>query len=475
MSAGALSERLQDAVGPIVVKEVRQGLRGRVFAVFFALLLLACLGIALIAVAAASESRGSEQGRDFLAAFLVAMGVVVFFVIPYTAFRSMVREREDETWVLLALTGLGARSIVRGKFTSALSQALLYASACAPFVVFSYYLNGVDILQVLLALGMAAVWSCFLVALGVAVATLAESRIGRAVAHFVVLGLLAAASAAAFGFSVVLAEEGSRILRDDVFVGFCAAFVVVVGGATPVLLEGAAANLALPSENSARGPRLALAAYFVALWAVGVGGVILGNAEKGVPALASVATSLLLVVAGLFAASEHDGWPRSTQHAGWLKPGALRGWRLVLVLLVLSTGVWLVLYQGAHGSDHLDRAFHTLLAAPLYVVLYLSAAAFFGRVTPLRRLGEAMGVRLAFAVLTAAGIAVPPLLALLAGERPNARLPNHLNPLIGLVNFVDKNRHADARLGLGLLLGASVVFVILAWAAMAARDKERHA
>ncbi len=130
-SAEQLSERAQEVVGPIVVKEVRQGLRARVFGVFFGLMLAACLVVAIIALA--TSSAYDQGGRDAFGAFLVALNVVCCFVIPYTAFRSMAREREDETWVLLALTGLGARSIVRGKWLSASAQAMLFASACAPF------------------------------------------------------------------------------------------------------------------------------------------------------------------------------------------------------------------------------------------------------------------------------------------------------------------------------------------------------
>ena len=52
MSAPAtLSERFVESVGPIVVKEVRQGLRAKVFALFFGSLLVVCLSMALVAVA----------------------------------------------------------------------------------------------------------------------------------------------------------------------------------------------------------------------------------------------------------------------------------------------------------------------------------------------------------------------------------------------------------------------------------------
>jgi len=473
VSALPLAERLQDAVGPIVVKEVRQGLRGRVFGIFFGLLLLACLVMSLLAAAQVADSNGSELGRDFLGAYLVAMGAVCYFVIPYTAFRSMVREREDETWVLLALTGLGARSIVRGKFASAMSQSLLYASACAPFVVFSYYLNGVDLVQVGLALAMAFVWSAFLVALSVALGTLAETRLGRAVAHFVVLGLLAVGTGLAFTMSVALAQEGSSLVREDGFLAFCGAITLIAAGATPVLLEGGASCLSLPSENAAKGPRLAVTVYLAVGWLAALGAAWLDKPSHDDAAAGSVATSLVLVLVGLFAVSEEDGWPRSTAKAGWLKPGALRSSMLVVVLLVLSTGVWLYVHERAGGLS--DRRLYGLLAAPLYPVCYLSAAAFFGRVTPLKRLGTAVGVRAAFAIVTGLGMVVPPVIALLAGDRANDEELNHLNPFFGLINFLTRNSHSENRTGLVLLASATVLFLVLGWIALAVQDKERHA
>src|SRR5262249_6978199 len=140
----ALVARLSDAINPIVVKEVRQGLRTRVFWICFSLMLLACVTIALVAFASAEEKGVNQDGAYYFFAFFTCLGIAQFFIIPYSAYRSLAREREDETWVLLTLTGLGPRRILRGKFGSYLVQAALYGSAAGPFLLFSYYLNGID-------------------------------------------------------------------------------------------------------------------------------------------------------------------------------------------------------------------------------------------------------------------------------------------------------------------------------------------
>ena len=58
MTQMTASERFVESVGPIVIKEVRQGLRAKVFAIFFGMLLVVCLSMALVAVAQASDSAG---------------------------------------------------------------------------------------------------------------------------------------------------------------------------------------------------------------------------------------------------------------------------------------------------------------------------------------------------------------------------------------------------------------------------------
>ncbi len=476
MSA-ALTERLTEWVGPIVVKEVRQGLRARTFSIFFGLLLLACFCTALVAWAA--NDAAANNGPGFLATYLVGLGAIGYFVIPYTAFRSLLREREEETWVLLVLTGLGARQVVRGKFLSALSQAMLYASACAPFVLFSYYLNGVTVLQVLVALVLSFAWSWFLTAVGLALAAQPLSRAGRTSTHFAVIALLGLASLLAFAMTVALSQDGGRLLSEPGFQNVCLVvlYLAVAGGL--LVLEGAAAGLALETEAPSKGPRLALALFIVGTWALACAACTVASPQAEGFMVASIGTSLVLVVAGFFAISEQDGCPRASRHVGWARPGALRSFTLVIGLLVASTVVWLVLAKATGSTSHSggmrERALHGLVAAPAYVALYLSLAAATARLTPLRRLGEPMASRVSFLALVILGTLGPPLSALAMGERADNRGLNVLNPAIGLVNFVDRYYGTSAIAALGVLVAVAGVTVLLGWVGLRARDGERHA
>jgi len=467
-----LSDRLAEAAGPIVVKEVRQGLRAKVFAIFFGLLLAGCLVVALVAAAEFDRSRSADLGPDYFRLFLAALALVEFFVIPYMAFRAMAREREDETWVLLVLTGLGPRRIVRGKVSSALAQGMLYASACAPFVLFSYYLNGIDLPTVLVALVMAAAWSCLLICIGVAAATQAHSRIGRALVHFLVLGVLLGGTAAGITFAAFFAERGGQLLRDDpAFRVFCLAHVAFCLTSAWVASEGAASGLSLLSENAAKGPRLALTVQVVIAAAIaGVSAAFLDHGDKVGPTIASVCGSLYLCLAGLFAVSEHDGYPPAFAHTRrWFKPGALRSFMVVLFLLALSTAAWFAIFKAMGGHD--SKYQRTVLAPPLFVVMYLSLGVLLGRLTPLKALGEPIATRTGFVVAVVLGLAVPMFLSVLTGHQADYKALNVLSPLLGVPSINGGSRGERIVV---LASACAVLFGFLAFTTLSARDVERR-
>jgi len=150
-----------DRVNPLVVLELRRGLRARTFSAAFVLLLAGGAITALIAYAS-YDGRGGRVGSRSFFALYIGLAAMAFFVLPYGAFRSLSREREENTWPLLVLTGLGPRRILAGKVGSTLLQALLYASALAPFLLFSYLLQGVDLVTVALLIGVSAAFQIFL-------------------------------------------------------------------------------------------------------------------------------------------------------------------------------------------------------------------------------------------------------------------------------------------------------------------------
>ncbi|MFZ5439457.1 MAG: ABC transporter permease [Myxococcota bacterium] len=474
MSAAAASTGrfdLSERVGPIVVKEVRQGLRAKVFAIFFGTLLAVCFSMALVAFAGAAEAAGGVGwGRGFFSGYLTALGAVCFFVIPFVAFRSMSRELEDETWVLLTLTGLGAHSITRGKWVSALSQAALFGSACAPFVLFSYFLNGIDLLQIVVALVLSMAWTGFLTALALAIATQAHGKLARTLATFVVLGVLGAGTAGGVAFSWVLGEEGQRLLGRDEFRAFVAGILLFSASLTWLALEASAAGLALPSEPASRGPRIAFTVVSLLGLAFGLVVFVVNDGDKRDAIPAQVISCLFLTFGGAFCISERDGWPRQAASGGWLKPGALRSFALILALLIGSTALWTWLYATARGSSW--RGDQTLLAAPAYPLLYLSLAVLAGRLTPLRALGEPTASRVGLIVAIALGTLGSVIASLVFESKPDGRVTNALNPFVGMVHFVERSRH-QMTTPLIVLLSATALALLAALVTLKSRDGVR--
>lgn len=469
---GRWAERFSERLNPIIVKEVRQGLRTRSFWVFFSLQLFVCLVIALIAFAVAGDGLGNE-GVGFFVAFFLCLAVVQFFVLPYSAYRSMAREREEETWVLLTLTGIGPRRVLRGKLGSYAVQGLLYSSAAGPFVLFSYYLNGIDLPTVLVALTLGFAWHLLLVSLAVSLATLADSRIVRGLLHIVLIfgllqGLIMGLTSA---FALV---EAARRSASDVMVWVVLGAVCFGMVSTAVLMfEAAASRLSLVTENYTRGPRLAFLAQFFGGVAIFLGAWALSGRDEDLAVGGQVTACSYLAVVGLMVATDRDGMSRAhvvskSSRLSLFKPGALRGFRLVLLCLLGCTvlfGLALVESSGSAG----ERELRVVLGAPLYAALLISASLVLPRLTSQPAFLIPALSRVVAVVLFALLAGGPALGASLMGLDPDDETLNVLNPVVGLVNL---GRSQGSWAQLTVVAAAAGGLVLLAHVLLERRDQE---
>ncbi|EPX60766.1 hypothetical protein D187_001415 [Cystobacter fuscus DSM 2262] len=474
--------RWAERLNPLVVKEVRQGLRSRVFWLSFGLMLLACFILSLAAYVATIEEGLKPQGRTFFLAFFFCLGMVHFFLLPYGAYRSLAREREDETWVLLLLTGLGPRRILRGKVASSLVQGGLYASAVGPFLLFSYYLNGIDLPTLLLVLLLGACWFLFLTVVAVCTATLAEGRMGRGLAHLALLGVLGLGLIYGQVSAYFLCEQGFRSLlaSDDALAFILSALWLMITCAW-LLFETAAARLSLPTENYSWGPRRALVVQTVLSVLV----VLLGWWDSSSQRMAfevSVLGCVLLTLCGLVLATDVDGQARSLRAATrpWslLRPGALRGFRLAVLLLLFWTaacGVLIVL-----STRRSSVGLPAVVALPLYALLYLSLPLWVARLSRSPVFSSPAVVRLLFFVIGGLGLLVPSLVSfLLWREEESPTFLSLLNPFLGLISFANGEPPLDEPALAWRLLGCvgllAALSVFLADRSLAAREREVHA
>src|SRR5688572_30299426 len=114
-------EKATDFANAILVKETRQALKSRQFVVVFMLLLTASWAASMFGLVMEGEAIAyGSAGRQFFLVFFTVLSAAVLLVVPYGAYRSLLAERDQNTFELLSITTLTPRQIVWGKLLSAL-------------------------------------------------------------------------------------------------------------------------------------------------------------------------------------------------------------------------------------------------------------------------------------------------------------------------------------------------------------------
>jgi hypothetical protein len=151
----------------------------------------------------------------------------------------------------------------------------------------------------------------------------------------------------------------------------------------------------------------------------------------------------------------------------------LRSFLLVVGLLAASTVMWGFLMTRASAHSFSDKPGRALLGAFAYPVMYLSFAVILGRGTPLARLGEPIASRVGFILALVLGTLGSVLLSLASEGRPNGKLVNALNPIVGMVNLIDRS---GRELDLAAMAAVTVALVstVVALVLLAARDGVRR-
>lgn len=154
-----------DYLSPILVKELRQGLRAKVFTMAF--LFLQGVMIIAISLGLTFAGGGDDEAMVFQAFFWSMVGLPIVVILPLSGLGGVRTERTANTLELMYLTRLSAFRILTGKWSALLAQALLLACAILPYVVLRYFLGGIELWQDLLALAVlllgSAVFTAFTV------------------------------------------------------------------------------------------------------------------------------------------------------------------------------------------------------------------------------------------------------------------------------------------------------------------------
>ncbi|MGK0189165.1 MAG: hypothetical protein ACI9R3_004982 [Verrucomicrobiales bacterium] len=152
--ASAESARLRDfsdSLSPIVVKELRQALRGGGFIGLFC-----CVQASLLLITLTQWWAGEQLWDDWDDAFWGACMVTMVVLIPLRSFSALSAEMRSEAFALLQLTQMSAWRIVLGKWAATQALNALVVVTTFPFFVFRYFRGGVDIVSELIQLAMIA-------------------------------------------------------------------------------------------------------------------------------------------------------------------------------------------------------------------------------------------------------------------------------------------------------------------------------
>jgi hypothetical protein len=168
-------EDKSDLLSPIVVKEVRQIVRGREFNYAFGASLVVGLAVAFFGAADALAGSGTA-GRWTFTALMFGLAVLGIGVVPLGAFSALRNERMEHTLDLVTLTALSPRRIITGKLLAQGVKLVTLFAAIAPFIATSFLLGGIDFVTILMWLAIVFIWSLWASALCLFLSTLFKSR-----------------------------------------------------------------------------------------------------------------------------------------------------------------------------------------------------------------------------------------------------------------------------------------------------------
>jgi ABC-type transport system involved in multi-copper enzyme maturation permease subunit len=151
-------------LSPIVVKELRQGMRSRLFVSSFLLLHAAMILIALLALVVAAEQGDARIASWF---FWMIVGVPLLVVMPLSGLSSVANERKANSLELIFLTRVTSRRILVGKWLAIVAQTALLVCLVLPYAVLRYFFGGIDVSSDLVTLAALLFASALLSAIAV--------------------------------------------------------------------------------------------------------------------------------------------------------------------------------------------------------------------------------------------------------------------------------------------------------------------
>lgn len=432
-------------LNPIVVKELRQAVRSWAVTGMLMLFLavLFCTSLTML-VSRSIQINGNERmGADMFQVFLIILSFASFLFIPvYVGFR-LGAERQESNMDLLYITTLTPERIIRGKFLCGVYMAVLFFSACMPFMAFTNLLRGIDLPSVIFILVCLFLAICGAVQVGIFVACLPISKLLKILAGLIALVLTVPMSMGLIELftQMTRAGIGSTMGGSSFWLGF-ATSVCLVFAALLLLYYLSVAMISPLSANRA----LPLRIYITLVWLLGaVASLYWTFREKELRLMLpwAIVTFILLTLSLIVIVSNHDELslrvrrriPQrvSRRFLAFLFFNGAAGGLTWAALIFAATFVTIVFFISGDGlapapgwsSDGRKDFLVCAAACVLYVMGYSITALLLHRRFFPRRTPKLAGI---FAVLLPALWALAPFIGLFFANRLTFRALERLLP-----------------------------------------------
>jgi hypothetical protein len=147
-----------DRISPMLVKELRQGLRAKTFVSAFIGLHGLITFMMLMAVASDTSNPGSLISGIIIGFY----SFIALLIQPLRNVGCLHTEIKQNTLEALQLTRLGAWGIVMGKWCSSVSQTLLTVISIIPYLILRYFLGGMEMANELMIIFTITMVSIFI-------------------------------------------------------------------------------------------------------------------------------------------------------------------------------------------------------------------------------------------------------------------------------------------------------------------------
>jgi hypothetical protein len=377
-------------LNPIVVKELRQAVRSWAVTGMLLLFLVVLFAASLSFLAMGGDDLETALGSQMFSAFTVILAIASVLFIPLYMGIRVASERQENNPDLFYISTLTPARIIRGKFLCGVYMAVLFFSACMPFMAFTNLLRGVDLPTIFFILFCLFLVVCAANMIAIFLGCVSASRplkiliaIAGVIASFWLVVPLLGYSFFFLNSGIATSMGGSRF--------WITAFTAVAVGVavTGLFFFLAVGMVSPPSANRALPIRIYMTAIWLLTGMLGLGWMAKSGSSDAINVwaglmLALLISSLLVVIANTDQLSQRvrRAIPRSfvKRVFAFLFFNGPGGGLIWVGLLMCATGT-AAARLGALSPGHITRAGDWLVYGTVaaYAVSYSLTALFFHR------------------------------------------------------------------------------------------------